>query len=63
VIVIGLVAPLDEQRRAQRVQLLRRLFLRVAGPAAMAAAASVKATQQVSDTHAASTDGKYRLSG
>jgi hypothetical protein len=45
------------------VQLLQRLFLRVAGPAAMAAAASVKATQQVSDTHAASTDGMYRLSG
>jgi hypothetical protein len=45
VIVIGFVAPLDEQRRAQRVQLLQRLFLRVAGPAAMAAATSAKATQ------------------
>jgi hypothetical protein len=50
VIVIGFVAPLDEQRRAQRVQLLRRLFLHVAGPAAMAAATSAKATQQLSST-------------
>jgi hypothetical protein len=48
VIVIGFVAPLDDQRRAQRVQLLRRLFLRVAAPAAMAAEAATAKVAQVS---------------